>query len=96
MDEIVQHTNPYAYIEVAKENSNKRCNTECDGSWWDTTPAEILMLIGLLVYFGFVDVKGSAKELVHWILFFLSASLLLLYCFQVEIMAIIYANLFNF
>ena len=33
VDEIVQHTNPYACIEVAKENSNKRCNTECDGSW---------------------------------------------------------------
>ena len=33
VDEIVQHTNAYAYIEVAKENSNKRCNTECDGSW---------------------------------------------------------------
>ena len=33
VDEIVQHKNPYAYIEVAKENSNKRCNTECDGSW---------------------------------------------------------------
>ena len=61
VDEIVQHTNPYACIEVAKENSNKRCNTECDGSWWDTTPAEILMLIGLLIYFGFVDIKGSAN-----------------------------------
>ena len=33
VDEIVQHTNAYAYIKVAKENSNKRCNTECDGSW---------------------------------------------------------------
>ena len=33
VDEIVQHTNAYAYIEVAKENSNKRCNTECDESW---------------------------------------------------------------
>ena len=33
VDEMVQHTNPYACIEVAKENSNKRCNTECDGSW---------------------------------------------------------------
>ena len=33
VDEIVQHTNAYAYIEVAKENSNERCNTECDGSW---------------------------------------------------------------
>ena len=27
----------------------------------ETTPAEILMLIGLLIYFGFVDVKGSAN-----------------------------------
>ena len=33
VDEIVQHRNAYAYIEVAKENSKKRCNTECDGSW---------------------------------------------------------------
>ena len=33
VDEIVQRTNPYVCIEVAKENSNKRCNTECDGSW---------------------------------------------------------------
>ena len=33
VDEMVQHTNPYACIEVAKENSNKCCNTECDGSW---------------------------------------------------------------
>ena len=61
VDEIVQHMNAYAYIEAAKENSIKRCNTECDGNWSDTTPAEVLMLIGLLIYFGFVDVKGSAN-----------------------------------
>ena len=52
VDEIVQHTNAYAYMEVAKENSNKGCNT-----------TEILRLIGLLIYFGFVDVKGSATFL---------------------------------
>ena len=52
VDEIVQHTNAYAYMEVAKENSNKRCNT-----------TKILRLIGLLIYFGFVDVKGSATFL---------------------------------
>ena len=61
MDDIVQHTNAYAYIEVAKENSNKRCYTGSDGSWRDTAPDEILRLIGLLIYFGFVDVKGSAN-----------------------------------
>ena len=61
VDEIVQHTKVHAYIKVAKENSIKRCNTECDGSWQDTTPDEILRLIGLLIYFGFVDVKGSAN-----------------------------------
>ena len=33
VDKIVQQTNAYAYIEVTKENSNKCCNTECDGSW---------------------------------------------------------------
>ena len=59
VDDIVQHTNAYAYIEVAKENSNKRCYTGYAGSWRDTTPDEILRLIGLLIYFGFVDVKGS-------------------------------------
>ena len=52
VDEIVQHTNANAYMEVAKENSNKGCNT-----------TEILRLIGLLIYFGFVDVKGSATFL---------------------------------
>ena len=61
VDEIVQHMNAYAYIEVAKENSNKRCNTECEESWRDTTPDEILRLLGLLIYFGFVDVKGRAN-----------------------------------
>ena len=61
VDEIVQHMNAYAYIEVAKENSNKRWNTECDESWRDTTPDEILKLLGLLIYFGFVGVKGRAN-----------------------------------
>ena len=56
---MVQHTNAYAYIEVAKENSNKRCYTGSGESWRDTTPDEILRLIGLLIYFGFVEVKGS-------------------------------------
>ena len=59
VDDIVQHTNAYAYIEVANENSNKRCYTGSARSWRDTTPDEILRLIGLLIYFGFVDVKGS-------------------------------------
>ena len=61
VDDIVQHTNANAYIEVAKENSTKRCYTESDGSWQDTTPDEILRLISLLIYFGFVGVKGSAN-----------------------------------
>ena len=38
VDDIVPHTNAYAYIEVAKQNSNKRCYTGSDGSWRDTTP----------------------------------------------------------
>ena len=59
VDDIVQHTNAYAYIKIAKENSTKCCCTESDGSWWDTTHDEILRLIGLLLYFGFVDVKGD-------------------------------------
>ena len=61
VDDIVQHTNAYAYFEIAKENSTKSCYTESDGSWQDTTPDEILRLIGLLIYFGFVDVKGGAE-----------------------------------
>ena len=50
VDDIVQHTNSYAYIKIAKENSTKRSYTESNGSWRDTTPSEILKLIGL--YFG--------------------------------------------
>ena len=46
---IVQHTNAYAYIKVAKENSTKHCYMESDGCWGDTTPDEILRLIGLLI-----------------------------------------------
>ena len=61
VDDIVQHANAYAYIEVAKENSTKYCYTESDGSWRETTHDEILRLIGLLIYFGFVDVQGSAN-----------------------------------
>ena len=61
VDDTVQHTNAYAYIEVAKENSNKCCYTGSDGTKRDTTPDEIPRLIGLLIYFGFVDVKGSAN-----------------------------------
>ena len=64
VDEIVEHTNTYAYIEVAKEDSSKLCYTEADGSWRDTSPNEILKLIGLLIYFGFVNVKGSAD--LYW------------------------------
>ena len=80
VDDIVQHTNAYAYIEVAKENSTKRCYTESDGSWRDTTPDEILRLIGRLNNFGFVNVIGSANwywsttTLFHglWTRFFMS------------------------
>ena len=61
VDDIVQHANAYAYIEVAKENSTKHCYTESDGSWRETTHDEILRLIGVLIYFGFVDVQGSAN-----------------------------------
>ena len=61
VDDIVQHTNTYAYIAVANENSSKRYYTESDWSWRDTTPDDILRLIGLLIYFGFVDIKGSAN-----------------------------------
>ncbi|XP_015754845.1 PREDICTED: piggyBac transposable element-derived protein 4-like [Acropora digitifera] len=64
VDEIVEHTNTYAYIEVAKEDSSKLCYTEADGSWRDTSPNEILKLIGLLIYFGFVNVKGSTD--LYW------------------------------
>ena len=60
VDEIVQHTNTYAYIEIAKENSNKLCYTESDGSWCDTNPNEILRLIGILIYFGLVPIKGAS------------------------------------
>ena len=33
VDDIVQHTNTFAYIKVARENSTKRCYMESDGSW---------------------------------------------------------------
>jgi len=59
VDDIVQHTNAYAYVKITKENSTKHCNTESNGRWHDTTPDEILRLIGLLIYFGLVDVKGA-------------------------------------
>ena len=49
VDDIVEHTDTDAYIEIAKENSTKRSYTEPDGSWHDTTPNEILRLIGLLI-----------------------------------------------
>ena len=60
VDEIVQHTNAYAYIEIAKENSKKLGYTESDGSWCDTNPNEILRLIGILIYFGMVPLKGPS------------------------------------
>ena len=60
VDEIVQHTNTYAYIEIAKENSKKLCCTESDGGWCDTNPNEILRLIGILIYFGMVPLKGPS------------------------------------
>ena len=60
VDEIVQQTNTYAYIQIAKENSNKLCYSESDGSWRDATPNEILRLIGILIYFGIVSVKGAS------------------------------------
>ena len=61
---IVQHTNTYAYIQLADENSKHQSYAASDGSWRDTTPDEILRLIALLIYFGLVKVVGKADK--YW------------------------------
>ena len=57
VDDTIQHTNTFAYVEIANENSTKHCYTESDGSSHDTTPDEILRFMGLLIYFGFDEVR---------------------------------------
>jgi len=63
-DNIVRHTNSYAYIRFADENHRLWDYMESDGSWRDTTPEAILKLIALLIYFGLVKVVGDAPK--YW------------------------------
>jgi hypothetical protein len=69
INNICQHTNSYANEKIAGETHQSYTNS--DGSWEETTPAEIYRLIALLIYFGLVkigthvDRYWSTKTLYH-------------------------------
>ena len=60
---VVAHTNTYARIKAGTKNYNLGYLNR-DGSWSDTSNAEIERFIALLIYFGLVKVSGDIRK--YW------------------------------
>ena len=63
LSKIVAHTNSYAYIKVGTRGYYK-AYLKPDGSWNETSNAEIERYIALLIYFGLVKISGDVAN--YW------------------------------
>ena len=59
---IATHTNTYAFVKIAE--GGYLSYTKSDGSWEETSAAEIYKLVALMIYFGLVKVSSDIQK--YW------------------------------
>ena len=59
---IAKHTNTYAFVKVTE--GGYLSYTRSDGSWEETSAAEVYKLVALMIYFGLVKVSSNIEK--YW------------------------------